>query len=86
MEVLSCASVSILENDHEKNNAKFGSHFIRVDGICSWGWLSQRQPSRAMLPRRLKALSLPLKAYRLWCPPLTLRRRLPQRCTSLRQS
>src|SRR5690554_6724317 len=63
MEVLSCASASILENDHEKNNTKFGSHFIRVDRDCSWRGVSKRQSSRAVLPCRRKALSLPLIAY-----------------------
>jgi len=32
MEVVKCASTSILADDHEKNNAKFGSCFICVDG------------------------------------------------------
>ncbi len=63
MEVARCASTSILENGHEKNNANFGSRFIRVDGVRSWGRLPEGQSSRAMLPRRLTALSLPLRAF-----------------------
>jgi len=61
MEVARCASTSILENDHEKNNAKFGSCCVRVDGVRSWWRLPERQPTWAMLSRRLTALSLPLK-------------------------
>ena len=61
MDVALCASISILENDHEKNNADFGSCFVRVNGFCTWRRLSERQPAWAMLPRRLTALSLPLR-------------------------
>lgn len=63
MDVALCASTSVLENDHEKNNTKFGSRCIRVDGVRAWGRLPERQSSRAMLPRRLTALSLPLRAF-----------------------
>lgn len=63
MEVARCASTSILENGHEKNNANFGSCFVRVDGVRSWGRLPERQSSWAMLPRRFTALSLSLRVF-----------------------
>ena len=68
MEVFRCVSTSTLENSHEKSNANFGSRLICVGGVRSWGRLPERQSARAMLSRRLTALSLPLRAF----PPAEL--------------
>ena len=63
-EVEQCASTSILENDHEKNNANFGSCFVRFVCFRSWRRLSEELGRASRTPTSARAVNETPRQYR----------------------